>query len=503
MELRGYQLDILDGARKSLRTKRSVLIVSPTGSGKTVLTAAMVLNATAKGKIVWIVVHRNELIKQISKTLHRFGIPHGIVKAGVPETTAMVQICMINTLANRLTRMQQPDLLIIDECHHTPASQYTKVISFLPRTAKIIGLTASPERRDGKGLGQFFEEMVMGPSVAELINLGSLVPAHVYVPARVDTRNLHTKYGDVDQTEARELMTDPAIVGDAVGQWEKYALMKRTLTFCQGVAHAEQVAAEYRRQGYAFQSIDGTMTEAEREDRLSGLDNGKYIGITSSDLIGEGVDIPSIECVQFLRITYSLPLYVQQAGRGMRIDLENGKTHCIILDHVQNTLRFGLPDCDRIWSLNGRKAREKATDDDPALNVKTCSKCLAAYTQSACPYCGDEAAKSPREIEQIEGELARLNAPRKYLQGDEWKELGKIESLDELKAFCFDRKLDEAVVKNSFIQRAKSLQDLLHVQKVLNYALGWAKHRYVARHGETAYQQAHKAMIDAQVVQHA
>lgn len=485
MQLRPYQNDMLNDIRMSLRENRAIVGVLPTGGGKTVIFSAMAAGAIQKGKSVWAAAHREELVFQMSDKFNEFGVHHGIIKPGIPETPSLVQAAMIQTLRNRLGRFAPPDLFIIDEGHHTPSNTYMEILQTLPQSTKIVLMTATPIRFDGKGLGLIASHMVQGPNVQELISLGYLVPPKVFRPPGVDTSKLHTRMGDYIKSEAEALMDKPTITGDAIEHWKKHANGLQSVAFCVSVAHAEHVAAEFNAAGIPAASVDGSMTKDQRKMILDLFRCGKIRILTSCDLISEGFDLPEISCAILLRPVKSLGLYLQQVGRALRP--APGKHFAIILDHVGVTKLHGRPDEVRHWSLNVGAVPREPDEDEKVW--KTCSNpdCFVTYWQDVCPECGkeDEEGSNPREIETVAGELVEAVA-LKYPTRSDLDQLKGCNNLSEFRDACKLLEINEEQARKFIVLRAISYDDLLDCQRVLDYKRGWANHRYAARHGQEA-----------------
>lgn len=492
MQLRPYQLEMQNALRVELRSHRSTCAVLPTGGGKTVIFSSISAGAVSRGKTIWIGVHREELIEQTSSKLREFGIGHGVIQGGRPQINSQVQIVMVQSARARLQRLQMPDLLIIDECHHAPAGTYKAIMEALPPASKIIGFTATPERLDGKGLGHHFETMVEGPKVSELITMGYLVPPVVYRVESVDTSALHTRMGDFDKAEAEALMDRSAITGDIVEHYTKHANGLAAVAFCVSVAHAEHLAEAFCAAGIPAISVDGSLPKDVRKNRLNAFRDGTIKVVTNCDLISEGFDLPRLECCILARPTKSLAMYLQQVGRALRTDEARGKSRAIILDHVGNSHRLGLPAKDRIWSLEGRSPRKKKEEEEEnELNVKTCENCFKSYVEKICPYCGFVPEKGPgREIAQVDGELVEVKESRKYVSQAEYQLLTTATDLEMLMLFCGQIGIEFMVGKNVLTQRASSLHELERLEKVLEYKSGWAHHKYRARHGNEGLQAA-------------
>ena len=408
VNLRYYQEDAVSAVRESFRIgNRRTLLVLPTGGGKTMIFSYIAAGIARNNKRVLIIAHRRELLRQISKALSMFGVKHAIMAGGARGIpTANVVVASVFTLANRLKHFPAPDLIIGDESHHlTPDSTWGKVVQAFPK-ARVLGVTATPERLDGKGLGLLFDDMVVGPSVAELTEQGFLSPAEVYAPSKPELASVRTRMGDYVKSELEGAMDKPSVTGSAVAHYQKLANGKKAIAFCVSVKHAEDVAQEFRQAGYRAHQIDGGMTVAERDRILKEFEAGRIEVLTSCDLVSEGFDLPAVEVVILLRPTKSLSLYLQQVGRGIRI--APGKSSTIVLDHANNTAVHGFIDEHREWVLTADSARKKS--GEVAAIVRTCPACFSMHRPTpVCPKCGHVYEIKARKIEQKEGELVQIS----------------------------------------------------------------------------------------------
>ncbi len=418
-----------------LKGCKSILITSPTGSGKTCLTANMLATSASRDMASAFVVHRRELIKQSTKTFSDAGVRHGIIAANFPEDPRhLIQVAGVQTLANRLARIKKPRLFVWDECHHVAAAGWSKIFDAYP-DAFHIGLTATPERLDGTGLGKWFKEMVRGPEVRWLIDNNYLSDYKIYAPHTVSLHGVHTRMGDYNKTEAAEAVDKPTITGDAISHYQRLAPGKRAVVFAVSIQHSMHVVEQFKASGIKAVHVDGETPEHLRDMAIESFAEGRTQVLSNVDLFGEGFDLPAIEAAILLRPTQSLGLYLQQVGRTLRPS--PGKSHAIILDHVGNCARHGLPDEQRAWSLEGRpKTRAKDLDH---VAVKVCPKCFAAQLPGklACQYCGYTYAIQPREVKQVAGELkevtAEIIAQRRNRKMEE-KEAESVEALIALGA---------------------------------------------------------------------
>lgn len=430
IKLRPYQTQAIDQMRDLMRKGcKSILYRGATGSGKTALTAHMLHTASSKGMRCLFVVHRRELIKQSIEAFNKEGLAHGVIGAGYREDNfKLVQIAGIATLMRRLARYRSPSLIVWDECHHLAAKGWRDTYGSFSR-AYHVGLTATPERMDGQGLGEYFQAMIHGPSIQDLTAQGYLSPYRLYAPMTISTEGVHMRMGDFARNELQGKVDRPSITGDVVAHYKKYAHGKRTLIFCVSIAHSKHVAEQFCAAGYQAMHVDGETDPQIRDDAMRRFKDGNVQILTSVEIFGEGVDVPALECVVLLRPTQSLGLYLQQIGRALRVF--DGKKEATILDHVGNTMRHGLPDEDRQWSLSGheRVSRGSATE---SVTVRICPSCFAAQPAgaTACKFCQYVFETKPRKVDEKEGELSEVD--KEAIRRDRLRNQGQSESLEEL-----------------------------------------------------------------------
>ncbi|MHB8388113.1 MAG: DEAD/DEAH box helicase [Acidobacteriaceae bacterium] len=463
--LHPYQETWIADLRGAMKRHRRVLGVMPTGAGKTVCFAHITEGAMRKGRRVWILVHRALILDQISGALMQFGVSHGRIQPGWPPSLEHVQIGMIQTVARRHDRYPPPDLIIPDEAHHCVGDTYSRLLRAYPQ-AFCLGVTATPERLDGRGLGEHFSAMVVGPEIPELIAGGYLADYDYYTPPVVaDLSAVPIVAGDYAKGALSDAMDKPRITGSAMDHYRRLTPGWPSLWFCVSVKHAEHVAEEFRAAGYQAASIDGTMSEPERRKRLAGLADGSLHVLTSCDLIGEGVDVPAVSIIGHLRPTKSLGLKKQFDGRGLRVKPDGRRA--VILDHVGNSELHGTPRTLHTWSLDSRRRK-------PTLaGVKQCPACYRVFERSEVVKCANpqpgclirEPEAPPglrRQIEQVEGELVRVadqpawaaGASLALARGEEYRDL---------------------------LHRARTPEQLRDIAHARGYKRGWEKHIMTAR----------------------
>lgn len=435
IQLRPYQEALLDGARQAFREKkRAVLLQLPTGGGKTVSGSQMIGGSSRRGLVCWWLCHRRELIAQTSKTFASMGILHGIVAGGrSSDPQKLVQIGSIQTVARRLDVLTPPDLIIFDECHHLGASQWQAIFDAFP-DAKIVGLTATPWRLDGKGLGQWFQAMVEGPTVADLIAEGSLSAYRLFAPSQIDTSSIKIQAGDFKKDDLASIMDKPSITGDAVQHYNKLCRGKRAVAFAVNVEHSQHIAAQFNANGIPAEHVDGSMDIAMRDGAIQRFIAGETLILSNCELFGEGFDVPAIEAVILLRPTKSLSLHLQQVGRALRP--APGKSEALILDHAGNSLIHGLPDDEREWSLADREKRRGS--DKSEVAIKSCPACFQVFRPApVCPSCGHRIVAAVREIEQRDGDLAEVDVAQ--LRAKQKQEVARARDRSDLEKIARDR----------------------------------------------------------------
>ena len=402
-QFRDYQHAAIEDARRCFAAgDRRILLVAPTGAGKTVIAAMFAKLAVEKGKHVLFLAHRRELVKQCEDKLIKFGVEPGIIMAGEDiQLDYEVQVASIDTLRARAMatdRMPMPhaDVLIIDEAHRSLAPTYMQLMEAYPKAA-IVGLTATPIRGDGRGLGTVYDDMVQCPSVAELTALGHLVPARYFAPTIPDLTGVKVVRGDYDQRQLEEAMDKRKPVGDVIENWARICPDRPTIVFAAGVKHSIHLRDEFVRAGVRAVHVDGNMTTHERDKAIGGLLDGTYQVVTNCMVLTEGFDMPELSCCVLVRPTKNIGLYLQMAGRVLRPS--SGKDDTIIIDHSGNVYQHGFVADDHGWQLDENEPLRAKPEKPPKKEAKqiTCVKCAHIYTGvRACPSCG--------HVPQVRGE---------------------------------------------------------------------------------------------------
>ena len=428
--LRQYQNDIIDKTRALMRNgNKSVCVVAPTGAGKTILIAYMLKSSAEKGISSWFICHRRELIHQAMAAFKAVGLRFGVVSAGFHyESAPLVKICSISTLIKRWHKIPLPKLIIWDECAHIAAKSWSTLYKQMPN-AFHIGLTAVPARLDGKGLGDYFKTMVHGPSVAWLIDNGFLSKYRIFAPATANVDGVHTRAGDYVKEELAAAMDKPSITGCAIREYKKLADGKRAMVFAVSIEHSKHVVGQFQAAGIPAAHVDGETNDIERDAAINSFKDGRTLVLSSVDIFSEGTDIPAVEAAILLRPTQSLSLHLQQLGRVLRV--YPNKLGATILDHAGNTIRHGLPDEQRTWTLAG--IDKKTGSDSGESKGRTCPRCFACQKPGSpsCSFCGHIFEIKPRKVEEKEGELKEIDS-EEIARRRERQDQGRAQTREEL-----------------------------------------------------------------------
>jgi DNA repair protein RadD len=421
-ELRPYQAEVIVRIEIEIAAgRRRVLLVAPTGAGKTVVAVAHIAAEAARGRRVLFLAHRRELIQQVSQKLHLIGIDHGIIQAGFsPRPGVPVQVASIPTLHARTVRstamdMPPADLVVVDEAHHVRARSYRRIIDAYPESV-VLGMTATPCRGDGRGLGNCFQVLVETPGVPELIKLGFLVPTRVYAPSRPDLKGVHVRMGEYIESQLAERMDTKQLVGDVVEHWFKLAERRRTVVFATGVGHSVHLRDEFRAAGVWAEHIDGSTPVEERDAILTKLAAGSVEVVCNAMVLTEGWDAPSVSCLVLARPTRHMGLYRQMVGRVLRP--APGKTDALILDHAGAVFEHGFVEESVIWTLDVDKRAENPAQTSRSAHrapgLAICPECTAVRLQgAACSQCGWRPQPKPQAFDVVDGDLGQVDRQRR------------------------------------------------------------------------------------------
>lgn len=414
-----YQVPAIDALRDAMRRYRRVLLQLPTGGGKTAIASYLAKEVAARGKTVYFNCHRAELVEQTSRTWRKYGIPHGFIAAGRPKTTALARICSIDTLKNRLLTTPEPDVAIWDECHHLGAAGWQLIMDAWPN-ARHIGLSATPWRLDGAGLGHQFEHMVQGPSSAWLMDQGFLSRYEIFSPNPPEMKGARKdKSGDFTKRDASSRMDMPKRTGDIVKHWRRYANGLRTIAFAINVADSRMIVARFNEAGIPAAHLDADTPDDERRTIIADFAAGRILVLSNVGLFGEGFDLSAIaqtdvtiDCLIDAAPSNSLSAVLQRWGRVLR-----PKDYAaIILDHAGNSNRHGFPDDDREWTLADREKSGKGGAGDAGPPPPYTCKCFRQIKRplpAKCPHCDIAIVPDVEPVKEGDGELIRRTAEDK------------------------------------------------------------------------------------------
>ena len=392
LELREYQRRAVDAVKAELADRP--ILVAPTGSGKTVMATALVEDLCLP--TLWL-AHRKELIDQAARRLSAHGLDTGIVMSGYDNSPdAQVQVASVHTLVRR----EKPPaaIVVIDECHHATAQTYQRILDEYPG-ARIVGLTATPFRLDGRGLGDLFGKLVVAARTDELCAQGWLHRPKVWTSKAPDLRGVRVVAGDYSVSALAQRSNTAELNADIVETWRRRADGKRTVAFAVNVAHSQAIAEAFGRAGVAAEHLDGTTPRVDRDAILRRLATGQTTVVSNCMVLTEGWDLPALECAIIARPTASLNLHLQMIGRVMRAC--EGKDGATVLDHAGNHHVHGLATRRLDYTLTD----EKVGSSEP-LGLRRCGSCGLLFEDGAeqCPECGWAPAEAERRRPSIHGE---------------------------------------------------------------------------------------------------
>ncbi len=407
------QFDLINGVRNSMRRHKSVLMQSATGTGKTVMASYMMQQAHGKGSRCIFVVPRRELLRQTAKTLDGYRIPYGCIAAGYTDNPfARIRLATSGTLARRLDTIAPPNILFVDECHFG-GGDIDRIIKWAKDGgAWVIGLSATPWKLSGKGLGDWFDDMVQGPQIKWLIENRRLSDYRLFAPNRPDLSKIKTTAGDYNKGQLDDMMTaDRVLIGNAVKHYREHAMGRLNVAFGTSVKHAEIIAQSFRDAGIPAAHVSGAMDDDEIARRVKAFARRELLVLANCSLLTFGFDLAAaagvdvtVEAMSDLSPTQSLSLQMQKNGRVLRMK----DYPALIFDHSGNVDRHGLPDADRQWTLEGREKKKGASErTEPTRQCECCY--FVDRPKPVCANCGHVFPVKAREIEQIEGELIEID----------------------------------------------------------------------------------------------
>lgn len=457
--LRDYQQTAVDDLRLSLaQGNRAPVLVMPTGAGKTHVAAHLIRATVEKGNSALFLAPRRELVHQTSDKLAGVGVRHGVIMAGEPQSLFTdVQVACIPTLHRRAITgdriaLPRADLVLVDEAHLSIAkSTQTIVKLYQDQGAKVIGLTATPCRADGAGLGVLYDDLVEGPSVAELVDQQHLVPARYFTGESPDLEGVRVQMGDFNQKQLGERVNHVELIGDVVQNWARLAAGRQTFVFAVNVAHSMNLCDEFQKIGVAAEHLDGNTGTDERHQILERLRSGETQVLCNCEVMTYGVDFPPVSCIVLAKPTKSIARYFQMVGRGLRT--YPGKVDCLVLDHAKAVENIGFVDDPMPWSLDGKdKIQNRIASERQLPDEITCGDCGTTFRPAPiCPNCGAEQGRRyAKAIEAHDAELREIDRQRKLADAKQW----------------------------SVEDRRRFFAELRHIAEDRGYSPGWAAHQY-------------------------
>jgi DNA repair protein RadD len=455
-ELRLYQSEGKNKLRASMKKgNKRVIYYLPTGGGKSICAVDLIKSLSANGKKVAFLANRIGLVWQFSKHLDDAGIPHGIIQGqNTFGTSQQVIVASIATVGRR--GLPPVDFCIIDEAHAAAGSNEYKKLMFALNNIYWVGLTATPF---AKGLSKkypelqnepLFQDLVVGATIRELIELGSLVDCEIFAPVDPDLTGVRMQrngFGEMDYNEKDlgKAVDKVELVGDIIKHWKLLANNKKTVVFATNVSHSKHIIDQFQKDGIKAEHIDGYMTDDEKQPILDRFSKGETLILSNVAMLREGWDVPSCSCMVLAKPTRSLISWVQMVGRILRPFAD--KTHGIVLDHSGSVNRLGYPTDDLPLELCDGTKKESPAEKKLKEKKKDrkCHKCHFIKQTHECPKCGFKPEKKT-DIVIEDGELKRI-----------------------LKATKFD--------KQSWYSQ------LICYAKSKGYAKGWAAHKYQNKFG--------------------
>ena len=435
--LRNYQNKLINDLKNSLvQGNHNVVVQSPAGSGKTVTMAAIAKSATDKHNDVLFIVHRREIVEQVKQTFKAYGVDMALCYVG-----------MVQTVTRRLEKLDKPQLILVDECHHALAKSYTRIFDYF-KQANVVGFTATPIRLSGQGLSKVFDDLILGPQIDWLIDNNFLAPYEYYSVKLIDDKKLKKNSTGDFSSKSMDSASKNIIYGDVIKTYKRVASNTKTIIYTHNVESSKKVAKEFNDAGFKALQVDGKTPKDKRKQVMDDFRNGKVTILVNAELYGEGVDVPDCQTVIMLRPTESLSLFIQQSMRCMRYRPNKTAT---IIDHVANYTRFGLPDTPRSWSLEGRP---KKKSESGGTAIRTCPHCFAVIpvAYSTCPICGYV-----------------IDVENKEMKVDKNVKVEKIG-----KDFHFKTDYEQVKYSQMKPQDATSYRDLQKIGKARGYKPGWA-----------------------------
>lgn len=443
IKLWDFQQAAVDNLRASMRGgHKNNLLVSPTGSGKTVMATYMVTSALEKGMRAWFVAPRRVLVDQTAKTFDDFEIyNYSYISSGKPYNPYSKVYCgCLSSVNRRIDRLVPPDIAFIDECHYGGAA-LDKLMAWLKdHGVWVVGLSGSPWRLDGKGLGCYFSNMIETASVSSLIDNGFLSKYRAFAPDNPDMNGVKVSNGDYQKAQLSARMEqDKALVGNAAKHYRDHAMGALNIAYCVSIKHSKMTADMFREAGIPAAHIDGETDDLERRNIIKAFARRELLALCNVDLMTFGFDLAAasgvdvtVECMSDLRPTQSLALQLQKWGRVLRKKDYPAK----IFDHANNFSTHGFPCDTREWTLLDREKKARSSSANRAEQMRQCMECFFCHRPApACPNCGNVYPVESREVKEVDGELSEIAVMKREARIEQ----GRAQTLQELIALGYRR----------------------------------------------------------------
>jgi len=412
MKLREYQSKTIEQSRSLLRAGvLRQLIYGPAGSGKSVIMAGIIKAALVKHKRVVFVVNKITLVRQFCKHLRKSGIVHGVVQGdstwGVDRD---ILVCSIQTLINR--GYPDTDVVLQDEAHSLSDSYIKMHEHYASLGVPVIGFTATPFT---KGLGKYFDELIISATIPELIALGYLVDCEIFAPTTIDRSLLPISNGDYEEEAAAKVIDKPKLVGDIIKHWKELANGESTICFAQNIVHSKHICAEFLANGITAEHVDCNTSSDDRDLIYARYESGETTVLCNVDVCSEGFDAPRCSVVILAKVTKNLTRFIQRLCRGSRP--RDGKMRWLVIDHSTSSHELGYPTDELPLMLDDGQPKEKGKKQEPKPKLaKLCSNKACCFLIPPgvypCPKCGF-APEAQNKVFTGEGTLTKLE--RKWL----------------------------------------------------------------------------------------
>ncbi len=443
--LRSYQTELIDKIIDSMRHgHKKIVVQSPPRTGKTVVMAEIARRTTENENHVMFLIHRKEVLEQAKNTFFQQNVNFRYLTAG-----------MVQTLTRRVDKLPEPQLILIDEAHHVLAKSYQRILSKFPNTF-VLMFTATPIRTGKQQLDIVADDLIVGQSIHELTNQGFLAPFDYYSIDDIDSKKLKKSSTGDYTTDSMDQAVSKKIYGHIVENYEKLAKGMQAVVFTYSIESAKKIASEFNTAGYSAVELDGSTDKNERERIVQNFKSKKTTILVNVNLFTEGVDLPDVDCVIMARPTQSLALYLQFSMRCLNPRVNK---RAIIIDHVANWKKFGLPNSDRDWKsaiITADKRDKKLKNTVPqGPQITQCDYCFAvvevkSIKDGKCPMCNNpikvhdplkETNDKLIKIEQNREVMKRKELVNKMINDDLYKvvakkSLGELTTLKELQIYA-------------------------------------------------------------------